>query len=776
MFKKVLIANRGAIAVRIARSLQAMNIRSVAVFAPSDRDSAHLHSVDEVWPLGADRVQDSYLNQKKLFDIMAQTDVDAVHPGYGFLSENAGFAEALTAKGIAFIGPAPEHLRCFGLKHKARALAQAARVNLLPGSDELDDLAEATAVAEKIGYPIMLKSSAGGGGIGMHRCLSPGQLKETFDSVQRLAAVNFGHDGVFLEKFVTDPRHVEVQVFGDGKGGVAAIGDRDCSLQRRHQKVIEESPAPNIAKEVRRKMHQQAVDLLSSICYENAGTVEFLYDDDTEQFYFLEVNTRLQVEHGVTELTHGIDLVESMVKQASGDLASVEALSFSDQPCGHAIQARIYAEDPNHDFRPTPGVIALAEFPQEVSCRQKALRIDTWIKSGTVVPSYYDPMLAKVIAKAPSRSGAIDNLAIALESSVIHGIETNLQYVRQALDLLDFKKGEMTTASLAALQYKTSSIEILKAGAGTTIQSWPGRQGYWAVGVPPSGPMDDLSFRLGNRLLGNEPSAAGLEIVVQGPAIRFNTNTVIVVAAGGCEISLDGLELSCFEPVEVNEGQILTMGRVTRGARAYLLVQGGLSVPLELGSSATFTLGSLGGLNGRTLQPGDVLHILDESTETSLPSLQDAPDFASCQRIRIMLGPHTAPDFFTDKDIDFFLAATWTVHYNSSRTGVRLSGPQPEWTRENGGEAGLHPSNIHDNAYAFGSINFTGDMPVILGPDGPSLGGFVCPGVVINADRWKLGQLLPGDELQFIPVSEAEARRAGEQQNTYINTSKSFPG
>ncbi len=775
MFKKVLIANRGAIAVRIARSLQAMNIRSVAVFAPSDRDSAHLHSVDEVWPLGADRVQDSYLNQKKLFDIMAQTDVDAVHPGYGFLSENAGFAEALTAKGIAFIGPAPEHLRCFGLKHKARALAQAARVNLLPGSDELDDLAEATAVAKKIGYPIMLKSSAGGGGIGMHRCLSPSQLKETFDSVQRLAAVNFGHDGVFLEKLVIDPRHVEVQVFGDGKGGVAAIGDRDCSLQRRHQKVIEESPAPNIAKEVRRKMHQQAVDLLSSICYENAGTVEFLYDDDTEQFYFLEVNTRLQVEHGVTELTHDIDLVESMVKQASGDLASVEALTFSDQPCGHAIQARIYAEDPNHDFRPTPGVIAMAEFPEEVSCRQKALRIDTWIRSGTVVPSYFDPMLAKVIAKAPSRREAIDNLANALDSSVIHGIETNLQYVRQALDLPDFKKGEMTTASLAALHYKTSSIEILKAGAGTTIQSWPGRQGYWAVGVPPSGPMDDLSFRLGNRLLGNEPSAAGLEIVVQGPAIRFNTNTVIVVAAGGCEISLDGLELNCFEPVEVNESQILTLGRVTRGARAYLLVRGGFSVPLELGSSATFTLGSLGGLNGRTLQSGDVLHILDGSTESPLPSLQEAPDFASCQRIRIMLGPHTAPDFFTDKDIELFLAATWTVHYNSSRTGVRLTGPQPEWTREDGGEAGLHPSNIHDNAYAFGSIDFTGDMPVILGPDGPSLGGFVCPGVVINADRWKLGQLLPGDEIQLVPVSEAEARRAGEQQNTYINTLRGFP-
>jgi urea carboxylase len=764
-FNKVLIANRGAIAVRIARTLRAMGVPSVGVFSPADRDSMHLLATDEAFPLGADRVEDSYLDQEKLFRIISDAGVDAVHPGYGFLSENADFAEALAARGITFIGPRPDHLRRFGLKHEARKLAESAGVNLLPGSGVLKDFDQASSAADTVGFPLMLKSSAGGGGIGMRCCHSSQELQDAFEPVQRLAMSNFGDASVFLEKYVANPRHVEVQVFGDGKGGVAAIGDRDCSLQRRHQKVIEECPAPGIPAEVRQRMHQQAVDLAASVSYENAGTVEFLYDSDAEDFFFLEVNTRLQVEHGVTEVTHNIDLVEAMVMQASGGLNSVADLGFDVQPNGHAIQARIYAEDPNHDFRPTPGDISLVQFPDA-----DGLRVDTWIKSGTAVAPFYDPMLAKIITKQSSRSEAIAALSEHLASSVIHGIETNIGYVTQALDLPAFQQATMTTASLDGLQYAPQSMEIVEAGAATTIQSWPGRQGYWAVGVPPSGPMDDLSFRLGNRLLGNDSGAAGLEMVAKGPVIQFNSDATIVITGPGCEATLDDEPVSCFMPVAVTSGQKLVVGSINGGARAYLLVGGGLVIPEELGSTATFTLGTLGGMNGRALRAGDVIRLPVSNGQKAVQEtpLAYAPDYASRDQVRIMLGPHTAPDFFTDEDIGTLLSATWTVHYNSSRTGVRLLGPQPQWTRPDGGEAGLHPSNIHDNAYAFGSIDFTGDMPVILGPDGPSLGGFVCPGVVINADRWKLGQLLPGDELKFIPVSEDNARLASEEQQAYV--------
>jgi urea carboxylase len=446
MFKKVLIANRGAIAVRITRTLHEMGIKSVAVYAPSDRDSLHVEVADEIYPLASDRVQESYLDQNRLIEIAKEAGAEAIHPGYGFLSENAEFAERLSENDMTFIGPKPSHLRSFGLKHEARAIAEATGVNLLPGSGVLKDEGEAIKVAQEIGYPVMLKSSAGGGGIGMQCCNSPEELGAAFVSVQRLAVSNFGDASVFLEKYISTPRHVEVQVFGDGNGGVVAIGDRDCSLQRRNQKVIEECPAPNISDEVRDGMHKQAVDLLSAVNYENAGTVEFLYDGAEQQFYFLEVNTRLQVEHGVTEMVHGIDLVQAMVQQAACELDSVSSLTFNQHPSGHAVQARIYAEDPGNDFRPTPGDIAMVNLPQD-----DGLRVDTWIRSGVTVPPFYDPMLGKIIAQADSRTAAIEKLTAALDSSVIHGIETNLRYLSQALSCPDFRDAEMTTASLEEL-------------------------------------------------------------------------------------------------------------------------------------------------------------------------------------------------------------------------------------------------------------------------------------------------------------------------------------
>ncbi|MFK7912767.1 MAG: urea carboxylase [Pseudomonadales bacterium] len=778
MFSKVLIANRGAISVRIARTLREMGIASVAVYAEEDSDSLHIQAADEAFSLGSGSAADTYLDQSKLLSIIHATNAQAVHPGYGFLSENAGFARALAAEGIAFIGPQPPHLEQFGLKHEARRIAEKAAVNLLPGTGVLADLAAAQKSAKAIGYPVMLKSSAGGGGIGMQCCYNEAELGASFEAVARLARGNFGNAELFLEKYIAAPRHVEVQAFGDGKGNVAIVGDRDCSLQRRNQKVVEECPAPGLSDVVRETLHAQARALLSAVQYESAGTVEFLYDPVTEEFYFLEVNTRLQVEHGVTEMVHGVDLVEYMVRQAAGAL---ESLSILDQrlPRGHAVQARVYAEDPRHDFRPTPGRISQVAFPNEPD-----VRVDTWVQNGTTVPYQFDPLLAKVLVCRPSRDEALTALEDALLDSSIAGIESNIRYLGQALGSDAMRAAQMTTATLAELSYSAPTIDVLTPGAATTVQSFPGRQGYWAVGVPPSGPMDDLSFQLGNRLLGNDSDAAGLELVLNGPRLVFNAPALVVVTGAAVALELDDVPVPMWTTIDVRAGQSLSVGSMTNGMRSYLLFKGGLDLPDELGSSATFTLGEMGGHAGRALRTGDVLTLnplgdtalahgsLKVSNSSPVVGLANdqRPVLNERLQLRVTLGPHVAPDYFTESDIDRFLSSDWTVHYNSSRTGVRLTGPQPQWARADGGEAGMHPSNIHDNAYAFGSIDFTGDMPVILGPDGPSLGGFVCPAVVINADRWKLGQLVPGDKIRFVATTEADAGVARELQLQYIQT------
>ena len=769
MFEKVLIANRGAIAVRIARTLRRMGVHSIGIYAESDRDSLHLSAVDEARPLGGGGASDTYINEDKLFEIIERTGAEAVHPGYGFLSENAGFAERLAERGVVFIGPRPEHIRRFGLKHEARAIAERAGVSLMPGSGLLRSEKDALDEAERIGYPVMLKSTAGGGGIGMRRADDAVELEQMFDRIRRLAAANFGDDDLYLEKLITAPRHVEVQAFGDGCGDVLIVGDRDCTLQRRHQKVIEECPAPNLPPAIRDALHGQARSLLASVAYRMAGTVEFLYDAEARRFYFLEVNTRLQVEHGVTECVYGVDLVEWMLRLAAESLPPLSELAT--RCSGHAVQARVYAEDPNHAFRPTPGDVSHAVFPA-----RESLRVDTWLRSGTSVSPYFDPMLAKVICHGQTREDSLDALSAALRDSSVYGIETNLDYLVQALEIPAFREARMTTASLDALDYAPTSFDVLEGGAATTVQSWPGRQGYWNVGVPPSGPMDDLSFRLGNRLLGNASDAAGLEIVVQGPQLKFNSAATCVIAGPACEADLDGAVISPWSTFDIERGQTLRIGRVEGGVRAYLLVAGGVDVPAVMGSTATFALGGIGGFNGRALRAGDTVRMCSGSAEAaaSLP-VDQCPDYGARATVRVIMGPHTSPDFFTEDDIEAFLAAQWKVHYNSSRTGVRLTGPQPAWARPDGGEAGLHPSNIHDTAYAFGSVDFTGDMPVVLGPDGPSLGGFVCPAAVVNADRWKLGQLAPGDTVRFVPVTEARAARLEQEHNAYIDNLVRFP-
>jgi urea carboxylase len=754
-FDTVLIANRGAIATRIIRTLRRMGLRSVAVYSEADADSLHVSLADVAVCIGPAPASQSYLDVEAILKAARETGAGAIHPGYGFLAENADFAEACAAQGIVFIGPTPENIRTFGLKHSARALAAAHGVPLAPGTGLLTDEDEAVSAAREIGYPIILKATAGGGGIGMRICEDEAAVREGFAGVARLGKGNFGDAGVFLERYVGRARHIEVQIFGDGSGRVLALGERDCSLQRRNQKVVEEAPAPNLSDTVRAELIASAIRLGEAARYQSAGTVEYLFDAERQQFFFLEMNTRLQVEHGVTEEVTGIDLVEWMIRGGAGDFAFLDAPVPA--PNGHSVQVRLYAEDPALDYRPTSGTLTAVSFPDNI-------RAETWCMAGSTVSAWYDPMLAKLITHAPTRDAAIAAMQAALDESRVDGIETNLRWLRDVVRTPGFASGEVSTRLLETVSYSPRSIRVIAGGTATTVQDWPGRQGLWAIGVPPSGPMDDRSFRIGNLLLGNEEGAAGLEVTASGPTLLFNAPVRICLAGADFGAKLDDVPVERGKAIDVKAGQTLMLGRVSGGGiRGYILFAGGLDIAPYLDSRSTFELGQFGGHAARRLLGGDTLHLGEAAAGVTAPALP-VPDLGTTWTLRVLYGPHGAPDFFTDDDIGTIITADWQVHYNSNRTGVRLIGPKPHWARKDGGEAGLHPSNIHDNPYAIGAVDFTGDMPIILGPDGPSLGGFVCPFVVIAADRWKIGQLAPGDRLRFLPVTAQDAAAADRLQ------------
>ena len=761
MFNKVLIANRGEIAVRIIRTLKRLGIGSVAVYSDADRHSLAVDLADEAIALGGDAPADSYLRSDKILVAARQCGADAIIPGYGFLSENASFAEQCAEAGITFVGPTPTQLRQFGLKHEARALASAANVPLTPGSGLLDSVAHALEEAKRVGFPLMLKSTAGGGGIGMTRCDSADELAEAFATVKRLGEQFFNDAGLFIERFVEEARHVEVQIVGDGLGTVAALGERDCSLQRRNQKVVEETPAPGLPAATRERMLAAAVSLGESVNYQSVGTVEFIYDGKRDDFYFLEVNTRLQVEHPITEAVTGIDLVEWMLLIAAGLPPKLNELPA---PQGAAMEVRIYAEDPLRNFQPSPGTLTEVVFPDA-----DWVRVDGWISSGSEVSPHYDPMLAKLIVHGTDRADALAKLQQALDATSLGGIASNLEYLRQITRWQRFVSGDVATQALNSFEFAPNAMEVVVAGTYTTVQDYPGRVGYWDIGVPPSGPMDDRSFRLANRLVGNGAEAAGLECTIIGPSLRFHSDTTIALTGALSPATLDGEPVPFHQAVKVTAGQLLVLGKVTTGCRTYLAVRGGVDVPRYLGSRATFALGQFGGHAGRPLRVGDVLALGSEiETDASSGVLVDAlqPGFGEFPQahadgalweIGVLYGPHGAPDFFTADSIKQFFATAWEVHYNSNRLGIRLVGPKPSWTRTDGGEAGLHPSNIHDCEYAIGSINFTGDMPVILTHDGPSLGGFVCPVTIAKSELWKVGQIKPGDKIHFKPMVFDEA-------------------
>jgi len=757
----VLIANRGEIAVRLIRAARLLGIRTIAVFSDADRGAPHVRLADDAVRLGPAAPSESYLRVDAILDAATATGADMIHPGYGFLSEDAEFAAAAEAAGLVFVGPTPTQLRVFGTKHTARAAALAAGVPVFPGSGLLDDATDAIAAADELGYPVMLKATGGGGGIGMQVCRDPAELRVAFDRVARLAERSFGAAGVFVERFVENARHVEVQIFGDGTGRVVSLGDRDCTLQRRNQKVIEEAPAPLLPDHVRAQLHSSSRDLAASVGYRSAGTVEFVYDPRRAEASFLEVNARLQVEHPVTEAVTGIDLAAWMFRLARGErdvLAThlpANAVSGAVPVRGHAVEARVYAEDPSRDYRPSTGTLTAVKFPAAADAR-----VDTWVELGTEVSAFYDPLLAKVIAAGVDRDAAFDALARALDDTDLHGIEVNVGTLRAALDHRDVRAARHSTATLADVVDPRPRITVERPGLLTTVQDLPGRIGLWGVGVPPSGPMDDLSFRLGNRALGNADGAPGLECTASGPALRVTHPTVVCVTGAECLVTVDGVPAPMWEPIELPAHGLLDVGAAdTTGLRTYVLVEGGLDVPPYLGSASTFTLGRFGGHGGRPLVAGDVLRAAPVASPAGCRAVpaELRPAMGSEWELAVTEGPQGAPEFFTRDDMDTLFTSPYRVHFNSARTGVRLEGPRPRWARPDGGDAGLHPSNIHDNAYSVGALDFTGDTPILLGPDGPSLGGFVCPVTVVSADRWKLGQLRPGDTVRFVPIRAAEA-------------------
>jgi acetyl-CoA carboxylase biotin carboxylase subunit len=438
MFTRVLIANRGEIALRIIRTCKKLGVKTVAIYSEADQNALHVQMADESYVVGPPRVQESYLNINKIIEIAKKSQVDAIHPGYGLLSENADFARRCQSEAIVFIGPKPEMIALMGEKVKARKAMKNAGFPVIPGTEvATEDEEELVQAISQLGYPIMLKASAGGGGIGMQKVKNEGQLRKVFSSNQKRAEMFFGNGEMFAEKAIDRARHIEIQILADQKGDVVHLWERDCSVQRRNQKVVEESPSPFLDEELRRKMGKLATDAVKKLGYTNAGTIECLVDDE-KQVYFLEMNTRLQVEHPVTEEITGIDLVEWQLRIAAGESLPFKQKDIKQQ--GHAIEVRIYAEDPK-TFYPSPGTISNVHLPMADGIRHECA-----VEKGTVVTPYYDPMIAKLIAKGDSRSEAITKISTVLEQYRIEGIKTNIPMLLDVLSHPVFKAGEVTTA------------------------------------------------------------------------------------------------------------------------------------------------------------------------------------------------------------------------------------------------------------------------------------------------------------------------------------------
>ena len=436
MFKKILIANRGEIALRIIRTCKEMGIQTVAVYSTADRESLHVRFADEAVCIGPPPSSESYLSIPKIMAAVEITNADGVHPGYGFLAENADFAEVCTEYGIKFIGPTPAMIRSMGDKITAKETMIKAKVPVVPGSEGLiEEMASGKRIAKKMGYPIMLKATAGGGGKGMRIVHDESAFESQFESAQAEATAAFGNGGIYIEKFVEEPRHIEIQIIADQHGEVAHLSERDCSIQRRHQKLVEEAPSPFMTKALRKKMGEAAIKAAKAINYEGVGTVEFLVDKH-RKFYFMEMNTRIQVEHPVTEEVIEHDLIKEQIKVAAG--LRIKGENY--EPTLHAMECRINAEDPYNNFRPSPGAITSFH-----SAKGHGVRVDTHVYAGYSVPPYYDSMIAKLICKAQTREECITKMQRALDEFIIEGIKTTIPFHKQLMRNENFRKGNFDT-------------------------------------------------------------------------------------------------------------------------------------------------------------------------------------------------------------------------------------------------------------------------------------------------------------------------------------------
>ncbi len=445
MFKKILIANRGEIALRVIRTCREMGIKTVAVYSTADKDSLHVKFADEAVCIGKPASSDSYLNIPHIMAAAEITNADAVHPGYGFLAENARFSQICADHGIKFIGPTPEMINSMGDKITAKETMIKAGVPVVPGGDGLlESVEQAKVLAKKVGYPVILKATAGGGGKGMRVVWEDAELEKAYTTAKMEAAASFKNDGIYMEKFVEEPRHIEIQVAGDQYGNVCHLSERDCSIQRRHQKLVEESPSPFMTPELRRKMGEAAIKAASAINYESVGTIEFLVDKH-RNFYFMEMNTRIQVEHCVTEEVVSFDLIKEQIKIAMGERIS----GRNYEPQMHAIECRINAEDPYNDFRPSPGKITVLHTPGG-----HGVRVDSHVYAGYVIPPYYDSMIGKLITVAQTREEAIDTMYRALSEYVIEGVKTTIPFHLQLMQNEDFRNGNFTTKFLESFKMK----------------------------------------------------------------------------------------------------------------------------------------------------------------------------------------------------------------------------------------------------------------------------------------------------------------------------------
>ena len=513
MFSKILIANRGEIACRVMRTARAMGIKTVAVYSDADVDAVHVAMADEAVRIGPPPSAESYLVIDALLAAIKETGADAVHPGYGFVSENAAFAEALAEAGVAFIGPGPAAIRAMGDKIDSKKLADAAGVNTVPGYlGALEDAEAAVKVAEEIGFPVMIKASAGGGGKGMRVAWNAEEAREGFRSAVNEAKSSFGDDRVFIEKFVEEPRHIEIQVLADNHGTTLHLGERECSIQRRHQKVIEEAPSPFLDAETRAAMGAQAVALAAAVDYRSAGTVEFIVDKD-RNFYFLEMNTRLQVEHPVTEYVTGLDLVAEMINIAAGKPISITQDQV--ELTGWAIEARVYAEDPSRNFLPSIGRLTRYQAPPESA----NVRVDSGVAEGGEISMFYDPMIAKLVTYGADRAAAIDEMADALNRFRIRGVGNNLDFLSATVDHPRFREGRLSTGFIAE-----------EFGDGFT----------------------------GGQLTADRQRAAHAEVVLRGPAATVSGQVGAI--DGGYEVTIDGHVLTvigaCDPTVRIFTGTV----------------------------------------------------------------------------------------------------------------------------------------------------------------------------------------------------------------------------